>query len=178
MCPDKEILSAFIDNELEGEFKKIIQNHVSVCKKCRSEIESLNSLHKLFYDELSFNQIKDAEEKVWNKIVPALRTKPQKPYVWQRRIAIPVPVMAAALLIFVSAVISLYSISFSKINNSNSEPGFNFSESITFDMEEDFNLFEVDQVFDLDLSLPETTTFIISGAPRLIREVDFLSNNR
>jgi len=178
MCPDKETLSAFIDNELEDRFKEIIQNHVAVCKKCKLEVESLKSLHNLLYDELSFDQIKKAEDKVWHKITPALKSKPEKTAIWHRRIAIPIPVMAAALLVFISAVFSLYSISFNNITNNHTEPRFNFSESITFEREEDFRSFEIDQVFDLDLNLPETTVFVISGTPRLIREVDFLSNNR
>ena len=77
-----------------------------------------------------------------------------------------------------SSVFSLYFVSFDKINNNNYESRFNFSESITFDREEDFRLFEMDQVFDLDFNLPESTVFMISGTPRLIREVDYLNNNR
>ena len=177
MCPDKETLSAFIDNELEGKVKEMVQNHINECKKCSLEVESFNSLHSLLYDELSLGRIKDAEERVWQKISPVLKTKPKKPSIWHRRISIPVPAMAAAVLIFVSAVLSLYFISFKGINN-NYDPKFTFSESIIFEKEEDFRLFETDHVLDLDLSLPETTVFMISGTPKLIREVDYLNINR
>ena len=176
MCPDKETLSAFFDNELEGKTKEMVQNHIAACKECSLKIESFNSLHTLFYDELSLDQIKNAEEKVWHKIAPALKPKPKEPYIWHRKIAIPVPIMAAAVLIFISAVSSLYFMSFNKIDN-NYEQRLNFSDSITFDIEEDYRLFETDQVLDMDLILPESTIFMISGTPRLIREADFLSNN-
>ena len=178
MCPDKETLSAFIDNEIEGKLKEDIQNHITACKKCSLEAESLNSLHSLFYNELSLGQIKNAEEKVWQKIAPVLKPKPKKPDILHRRIAVPLPVMAAAVLIFFSAVLSLYFVSFNKINNNNHESQFKFSESISFEKEEDFRLFEKDQVLDVDLTLPESTIFMISGTPKLIREVDYINNNR
>ena len=177
MCPDKETLSAFIDNEIEGKFKQIVQDHINTCEKCRQEVESFNSLHPLFYEELSLEQIKNAEERVWDKIRPVSVFKP-KPDIWHRRIAIPVPVMAAAVLIFISAVLSFYFTSFNKFNNNNHEPNLSFSESITFDKEEDFGLFETDQVLDVSLTLPESTVFVINGAPKLIREVDYLNKNR
>jgi len=177
MCPDKEVLSAFIDNELEDKNKEDVQNHIAACKKCALEVESFNHLHNFLYNELTLDQIKNAEEKVWQKISPAIKPKLKKPDIWHRRIAIPIPVMAAAVLIFVSAVLSLYFISFNKINN-NYESKFNFSESISFEKEEDFRLFETDQVLDVDLNLPESTIFMISGTPKLIREVDYLNSNR
>ena len=176
MCPDKEILSAFIDDELEGKLKDDIKNHISACKKCCLEVESFNSLHNLL-SEHSLGSIKDAEEKVWNRITPVLKPKAKKINIWHMRIAIPVPVMAAALLIFISSVISLYFISFNKIDNSY-ESKFNFSESISFDKEEDFNMFEKDLVLDVDVNLPESTVFMASGSPKLIREVDYLNTNR
>ena len=178
MCPDKETLSAFIDNELEGKLKEDVQKHIAACEKCSLATDSFNSLHTVFYDELSFDQIKKAEEKVWQKIEPSLKPKAEKPDIWHRRIAIPIPVMAAAVLIFISSVLSFYFISINKINNSNYESKFNFSESISFDKEEDFTLFEKDQVLDVDLNLPESTVFMISGTPKLIREVDYHSSNR
>ncbi|MCL2705940.1 MAG: zf-HC2 domain-containing protein [Spirochaetaceae bacterium] len=177
MCPDKEILSAFIDNELEDKIKEDVQNHIAVCKKCALELESFKYLHTFCYDELTLDQIKNAEEKVWQKISHAIKPKPKKLNIWHRRIAIPIPVMAAAVLIFVSAVLSLYLVSFNKINN-NYESKFNYSESISFEKEEDFRLFETDQVLDVDLSLPESTIFMISGSPRLMREVDYINSNR
>ncbi|MCL2294120.1 MAG: zf-HC2 domain-containing protein [Spirochaetes bacterium] len=179
MCPDKEILSAFIDNELDGEFKKIVENHVNSCKKCSLEIESINSLRTLLYDELPLSQIKDAEEKIWHKIAPVVqKSKPKKVSIWNMKIAIPVPVAAAAAVIFVSAVISLYSISFNRINDNYSEPRFSFSDSITFYREEDFSLFQAAQVIDVDLTLPESTIFVMRGTPSLIREADFLNRKR
>lgn len=175
MCPDEETLSAFIDNEIEGRFNNVIKNHIDGCKECNAKAESFISLRTLFYDELPLEKIKDAEEKVWDKIEFFVESK-TKPDIWHRRIAIPLPVMAAAVLILVSTVLSFYFISFNKFNSS--EPAFNFSESISFDKEEDFRLFETDQVLDVDLTLPESTIFMISGTPKLIREVDYLNNNR
>jgi hypothetical protein len=178
MCPDKETLSAFIDNELDGNLKKIVENHINSCKKCSASVESFNFLRTLLYDELPLSQIKDAEEKVWHEIEPVVRwPKPKKVSIWNMKISIPVPVMAAALVVFVSAVISLYSISFNRINNNYSEPRFSLSDSITFYKEEDFSLFQA-QVIDVDLTLPESTVFVISGTPSLIREVDFINDRR
>ncbi len=41
MCPDKSILSAYFDGEVDSYWSKEIENHLTECKKCSSYIIEL-----------------------------------------------------------------------------------------------------------------------------------------
>jgi len=174
MCPDKETLSAFIDNEVEGVFKDILDNHILSCGKCRKEINALKSVKSLFNSTesmISENDIEISGGKVWKNIQNDIASR-KKPDIWHRRITVPVPVLAAAAAVILVFTISTI-INFYIFTESRNESRFNFSEVVIINHEEDFKLFERDQILDVDLNLPENTVFRISGTPKLIREVDY-----
>ncbi len=174
MCPDKELLSAFIDNEIEDRFSTIIKNHITACGKCRDVILTLESVQSLCRSDITGEKITESGKKVWSRIESSIANNLKTDF-WNRKITVPYPVMAAAaLLIFtISTILSFY-----LLTGKNYESRFNFSEAVTINKEEDFKLFERDQTLEVDLNLPENTVFMISGTPKLIREVDYLNTSK
>jgi hypothetical protein len=172
MCPDKGILSAFIDNEVEGKFYKIVKQHVDFCEKCKDTVNAFVSLRTFFKEELKEADAAGAQERVWNSVNAAV-TKAAFGDIWHKKVLIPFPAMAAAsAFIIFFAVLSFYFLLYDGKYYNNQ---INMSESAIVDREEDLTTFENDHVLDVDLQLPETAIFTISGSPRLIREIDYNS---
>ncbi len=182
MCPDKETLSAFIDNEVEGVFKKDIENHLASCTKCSKETKKLKYISELCLtdDTVKDKHIEEAQSRVWERIDSEIHNvirNRETSSIWSRKVSIPFPVMAAA-----AAVILLFAIStlygFYSLNSGKYDSRLNFSEAVTIREPEDFNLFEKELILNVDLNLPENTVFMISGTPMLIREVDYHNINK
>lgn len=48
-CPDKDIHSIYLDNELPGKYAKEYEKHVSSCPKCQSALEQLKRTRNLLH---------------------------------------------------------------------------------------------------------------------------------
>ncbi len=44
MCPNDNILSAYVDNELEGKIKEIVEEHIENCNICKEKVLVLSKL--------------------------------------------------------------------------------------------------------------------------------------
>jgi len=178
MCPDKETLSAFIDNEVEGKFRINIEEHLSKCGKCSSEISKMSGISAYLKENSTVTQemIENSGTKVWYSLQLIDNNQAERDF-WHRSVKVPVPLLAAAAAVFilfaVSTILGLFVLS-----DNGGEHHFKYSESLTIDKIEDFNIFERDQVLEVDLQLPENTIFMISGTPRLIREVDYINTGK
>ena len=51
MCPNKDILSAYFDDEIEGAQRKSIEEHVSVCTLCQETLAGFSSLRASLRDD-------------------------------------------------------------------------------------------------------------------------------
>ena len=52
-CPTKDIHSVYLDNELPEEHRLSYEKHIQECEKCRTELEKLKAVRKLFQDDAS-----------------------------------------------------------------------------------------------------------------------------
>lgn len=48
-CPNKDIHSLYLDNELPEIYKAEYEEHLKTCKKCQSELEKIRKIHELFH---------------------------------------------------------------------------------------------------------------------------------
>lgn len=181
MCPDKKILSAYADNEIERKFAIIIEQHIDSCPKCAKKIEKIKSLRStLLKEDISENEIDLAKDRVWAKIQAAI-DKPNRvslePYkakqnIWDTTVAIPFPSLVAAAsfvgIFIVVAVLNFYSFAGSRYNTSIYNPGISFSGNDAVEI----NL-DTEDIVNLELTLPEPTVFTINGDPLFIKEVDY-----
>lgn len=59
-CPEKDIHSLYLDNELPANFAKQYEAHIASCPKCKAELDSMRALHdvlKADADSLKLDQV-------------------------------------------------------------------------------------------------------------------------
>jgi anti-sigma factor RsiW len=95
MCPDKELLSAWYDGEVEDPWKREIEAHVGQCGQCRSVIEEFSGIASfLERDRVVLTRFKKKE--MYRRVMHQHRRNRIIP-IWQK--SVPLPVAAAAVLI-------------------------------------------------------------------------------
>jgi anti-sigma factor RsiW len=106
MCPDREILSAYLDGEIGAPWDTAIAEHVDSCDRCREIYGRLEQTRRVLRGEPPLDW-REPMERVRRGIragVPPVR--PPLP-VWRRAVRIPLPVAALAAALLLTLGISL-----------------------------------------------------------------------
>lgn len=99
MCPDSELLSAYYDEELDHLWEARVAAHVTECQACQARLSRFARLS----EELRLLEEPDfaaSMERSWQLIQDAQPTKIVP--IWNRRIAVPVPLLAAAAALLIA----------------------------------------------------------------------------
>ena len=123
MCPDKQILSIYLDEELPSPWKEKMETHLKNCPACAEKYENLKRLRVIFQNDINQayessasltgdrqtyteQEMLDAKSRVWQELAHRRRVKlsasfneTKRANIWQRRLSIPVPAAAAAAVI-------------------------------------------------------------------------------
>lgn len=113
MCPDREVLSAFVDGEVPAPWDKKILDHAESCPECSRIVQE----YKAMSCRLSAPPEPDSEaarEAVWSRLMEASRNRRPEP-LWRAGFTVPLPLAMAALLAV--AVLSTLVISSRRENN-------------------------------------------------------------
>ena len=106
MCPDRQIISLYFDNELPSPWKEKMEAHLLSCPKCQEELSRYNQLG-ISLKSLHEENMQAAQERVWKKLSTPKEYSNEvhnntfyrtKKGFWNRSINLPIPVAAAALL--------------------------------------------------------------------------------
>jgi len=106
MCPDREIISAYLDGEIEAPWNAAIAEHLASCPACASLHAGLTETGRILREE----QLADWRAPM-ERVRRALRSHipPQRREVplWERKVSISLPMAAltAALLLFLGATL-------------------------------------------------------------------------
>jgi len=107
MCPDRQIVSLYLDGELPSPWDGKMEAHLESCEKCRAALAEYRSIKDYLSGDKEKHQA-GAQERVWQKLTaPSLVISPEPrratgiSRVWSRNITLPLPVAAAAALVFV-----------------------------------------------------------------------------
>jgi len=101
MCPDRQIISAFLDGEIESPWDKAVAEHLASCQGCRALHARLAETRRILREE----PIADWHAPM-ERVRRAMRTQAppprREPAVWERRVSVPLPVaaLAAVLVLF------------------------------------------------------------------------------
>lgn len=114
MCPDKQMLSLFFDNELPSPWKEKLEAHVEKCPRCKEILNVYKGVSTGLQNsgKLDSASVAAAQDRLWNKIRNTIdididigiddfdagkksKTVFQK-RMWSRSIEVPVPFAAAA----------------------------------------------------------------------------------
>ncbi len=106
MCPDRDILSAFIDGEVGAPWKEALEAHVASCAACRAFVDGLRQTGRAIREEGSPDW-SGPMERVRRGILARAVVRPAAARFWKRRLSIPIPVAAAAAAAVIAVVTAL-----------------------------------------------------------------------
>jgi hypothetical protein len=200
MCPDRQLLSVYLDGELPSPWKEKMEGHLVSCPACRSVVESW---------ERMFGEREEEDpgrcERVWERIVGRVaaheaREDPSRDEgalapagglsgLWRRRVTLPFPAaaalgaMAAAALVLI--VSSVWLRPFAGVPVPAAEQPVAALEPAGLDME----LRDIRPVNDISgvlrylgdtdsndiviIRLPESRSFRSAGEPKIIKAADY-----
>ncbi len=183
MCPDKETLSVYFDGEVDSPIKEKIEAHLRECPACRAQMEAFRRLRQTLKAgdepaEAVSASLERVHQRMGHQEGPA-----RYPDVWHRRINIPLPAAAAAVLVLflgglmVSGGFSRGTAGPDVAQTGSLSPG-EPSQAIeweTQDLEALLGILESEEAFyqEVEWKLPADRQISVGGESRLIREVDY-----
>ena len=175
MCPDNEILSAFIDSELEKNWHSTVEEHLNGCSSCLETEGKLrqvkNFLHSADAEVRTAGD--DAMMHVWRGI---MRSRDRRPYfsVPFRRLRL--SFTALAMLGLVCAGLGAVGMFYATHGISGTEAavaaietrdGFGSVEELLSYLEAN------DKVVSFTIELPEEPVFLVLGEPQLLLPAEY-----
>lgn len=190
MCPDRQILSLYIDGELPSPWKEKFETHLADCEDCRAGLARYGKV-RLVLQADGADVPMDRQNRVWNKIGAGanLRAFPQRPKdtaegrFWNRSVSLPFPAAAAAAAVFV--LVGLFAIQGRQLPYNSAavqetgiaDAGFGAASGDTIpvsDMNDVLQYLSREDTSDsLILTLPETRSFSSAGEPTLVKAADY-----
>ncbi len=178
VCPDKELLSAYFDAELDQKYMEQIRAHVMGCPSCMHELERFAVLRKSMNAiPLPVDVLKSKERTLL--LVESSRLlyrRERGESFWSRRVFIPVPALAGfgLLLLFAFAVFIMGGIqpqepSIAEIKEAEGPYDMdvkNLEQLAEF-------LKSSNSTVEITIRLPEQPAFFSVGEPQLLREADY-----
>ncbi|MDR0718350.1 MAG: zf-HC2 domain-containing protein [Treponema sp.] len=190
MCPDRQILSLYVDRELPSPWKEKLETHLDSCGDCRKKINKYKALSAVLKSG-GDDALMEAKDRVWARMASAAALRGLKAEssplggreirLWKRRVSIPLPAAAAAAVIFVAAAIFVLAGMGSPaagtaqsafLANSPQEevPGMTAFSDMDGVMQ---YLSSQDMGNYMIIKLPESRNFSSTGEPTLLRAADF-----
>ncbi|MDR0688747.1 MAG: zf-HC2 domain-containing protein [Spirochaetaceae bacterium] len=109
MCPNRQILSVYYDEELPSPWKEKVEAHLAVCPECRNLLERYRSFSFSApggEESAIDSRMEAAKNRIWQNLSPLvekeIRVRPWDKF-WQRSVSIPLPLAAAMTALVVAA---------------------------------------------------------------------------
>jgi hypothetical protein len=192
MCPDRQILSLYVDGELPSPWKEKLEDHLASCPGCREIAGSWERISR----ELRVEDEPGRDERVWEGIearINTAQTLPARgfsgarrlglPDLWHRRVSLPLPAaaaLAAAAAAFMFVLGSMWinppgkAVSATNMPFVSMEAGVDFTDIPVVDSTGLFQyLGSTDSSEIMIIRLPESRSFNSSGEPKIIRAADY-----
>jgi len=180
MCPDKSILSAFYDGEVEGSWHGKIAMHHDECSLCRKETEQFKSISRSLNNE-SLPDFLAGKDRMFLEIINKARFRSLgSKNIWHRHVSLPAPMVAAAAAMFIF-LFGWSAYNSGLMNAASPEQDLvELKENQTTIIVNAYNLQDLEHLLESDdfkpasyMSLPDSQTFKIFGDSQLIKSVSF-----
>ena len=174
MCPEKSILSAYFDGELDDRFASVVEAHLQECDSCTEVLADFENVRSALH-EAAMPSFAASKRLTWGFLRSKFSSLYPQP-VWKRRLVIPAPAVAAVLFLIVGLGAGLL-LSFP-----------NRAESNVFDMVthshfENPQVVSFEQIIEyldargngkvLVFTLPQDTRLRLHSEPALIKTADY-----
>jgi anti-sigma factor RsiW len=195
MCPDREILSAYLDGEVGAPWDRAIAEHVDSCSRCRQTYRGLQETRRLLHADPLVGW-EEPMERVRRGIIA--RVSPGAPGAFppgapgafppvparvsplRRKIAVPLPVAALAAFLVLALGISLAvalaraNMGFVKVTRAPAG-GTEYQFAIPYDKVEALlkSIGGADSSIEAVMTLPRNVKLVPVGEPRMGKETEF-----
>jgi hypothetical protein len=197
VCPDHQLLSVYFDGELPSPWKEKMESHLAVCPHCAKQLQTYQNMRLAACEEET--ALVSAKERVWQKLEQGndsadggsaddnavknwRRSYPGNGAVWRRRISIPIPVAAAAVVMMGVLAFFMGIRVMGAPENPGMAGGMTFASEAEFDMPGIISASDMEnlmQFFDnrdtsdtIILHLPEFSGFDY-GEPAILTAADY-----
>jgi hypothetical protein len=199
MCPDRQILSVYVDGELPSPWKEKMESHLASCPRCRETIETWRRIS----GEMRGAEDPGAGERVWERLrqrieaaadsrdpggesfrpAPVLSALPRRGKFWRRKVSLPFPAVAAAAAVLALVIGSVLLRPAPSLVPAG--PAAVSLETAGIDMEFDSirpvsdvsGVLQYLESMDSDdiviIRLPESRSFQSAGEPKMLRAADY-----
>jgi hypothetical protein len=178
MCPDRQILSLYLDGELPSPWKEKLETHLSCCAPCRERLELYRGLSRFWDRDENRGGLEAAKERVFRRLPgQGEKAPPRRPGLWRKNISVPLPAAAAAaIFLLVLGGFVFRQLLFAGAAQDKAMAGVNLDlQGIT--PVSDINgilqyLGNKDTGDIVILRLPESSNFMSSGEPRILKAAE------
>ncbi|MDR2719074.1 MAG: zf-HC2 domain-containing protein [Treponema sp.] len=184
LCPDRQLLSVYFDGEMPSPWKEKMESHIAGCDQCARQLETYRRISGADDGEAA----EAARERVWQKLEQrtgmaawpsAVRDRAAMPAVWRRRLSIPLPAAAAAVVLFVALAFLVVL----RITEPAENSGMTIASETEFDGPDIIPVSDMENMLQylgsrdngeiIILRLPESRNFVNYGEPAIIRAADY-----
>jgi anti-sigma factor RsiW len=102
MCPDRDILSAYLDGEVDSPWDRGIEEHLVACGACRARLARLEEMRRILQEE-PMPDVKAPMERVRRSLLARSAAERTPIPLWRRSFTVPVP----AAVVVLTAVVAL-----------------------------------------------------------------------
>jgi hypothetical protein len=188
MCPDRQIVSLYLDGELPSPWDGKMEAHLETCEECRSALAEYKSVKNYLSGDKE-KALMEAQERVWQKLTApglVISHEPRKSMginrIWSRNISLPLPAAAAAALVFV-VLIALVGVrglsrpSPAVLHEQIAASGIGLNDNSMVNIQDMAGVLQYLSSQDngdfMVIRLPESRTFSRVGEPALINAADY-----
>ena len=195
VCPDRQLLSVYLDGELPSPWKEKMESHIDGCPACARRLEAYRrvALGKAAAAAGEGDAALDAARtRVWQKLEQSMgadippagtATSPRAvrrgATVWRRNISIPLPAAAAAIVLLVALAFLLVL----RVTSTEGMSGMTFASDAEIDAPGIIPVSDMEDVLQylggrdngeiIILRLPESRNFVNYGEPSIVRAADY-----
>lgn len=199
MCFSEEILSAYIDGELDPVRAAEVERHLKSCRECSSRAGYYRTMRELLLGNAGLDEKKLAtsSQEVRQRLQVQLRREEKSiglPF-WQRRLVVPMPLAAAVLFLFGLVLAALVVQSADRLPDGagvlvtqqtgevSGDAGVSFSMETTGGASTQAETPQLEELIrflsskgaavEVKIELPGSSRFEVIGEPQLIRASDY-----
>ena len=178
VCPNPELLSAWLDGEVPSPWKEALAQHVQGCPGCAGRVASYRQLSAgLDRPDVACQEPVLARQRVFERLQKNIVMKQHRSHLLRRRLLVPLPFAAAAALVigFLGVALLVSGQRNSQLRlavRQATEARQVASNSIGMESIMEY-LSQQDSGVSITISLPQGSGFEHSGEPFIVREADF-----
>jgi anti-sigma factor RsiW len=188
MCPDHDLISAYVDGEVPSPWRERLDEHIAVCPDCTALVSSYARLGERLRAEFVIDEAEPLARgrSRLDALLEALPAKDASPRVrdgswkvWRRSVSLPLPLAAAAaaLVILLSGATTLLALRPSKAASIQTVASSEIAppQAMPSSMNELLRYLDArDGQVTLTINLPSEATFGNAGKPVIMRSTELV----